>query len=66
MTMTPASALAFFASAIKSGEPWTPICQQAMNEAMAHLTQPTQSVDVEKVCCPLESVIESDDKTRRK
>jgi hypothetical protein len=37
MTMTPASALSFFASVIKSGEPWTPICQQAMDEAMAHM-----------------------------
>lgn len=29
------SAVAFFASVIKSGEPWTPSCQEALDEALA-------------------------------
>lgn len=45
MSMTPANALAFFASVIKSGEPWTPSCQQAYDEAMSHLAQPRAVTD---------------------
>ena len=37
--MTPESALLFFASVIKSGESWSPQCQQALDEARAHLAQ---------------------------
>lgn len=40
--MTPTETLAFFASVIKSGEPWTATCQQAMDDAMDHLAQPAQ------------------------
>lgn len=48
-TMTPAMALSFFASVIKSGEPWTATCQQALDEARAHLAQPAPAVDVDTV-----------------
>lgn len=37
MKMTPAATLAFFASVIKSGAPWTDTCQKAYDEAMAVL-----------------------------
>jgi hypothetical protein len=44
--MTPEETLAFFASVIKSGEGWTATCQQAMDDAMGHIAQPAQAVDV--------------------
>lgn len=37
LKMTPGMTLAFFASVIKSGEPWTGTCQKAYDEAMAAL-----------------------------
>ena len=41
LKMTPGMTLAFFASVIKSGEPWTGTCQKAYDEAMAALASPT-------------------------
>jgi hypothetical protein len=35
--LTPLQTLAFFASVIKSGEQWTPTCQQAYDEGKAAL-----------------------------
>jgi hypothetical protein len=32
--------LAFFSSVIKSGEPWTPVCQQEYDKARASLPSP--------------------------
>jgi len=40
LNMTPKQTLAFFASVIKSGEPWTGTCQKAYDEAMAALSSP--------------------------
>jgi hypothetical protein len=71
--MTPTETLAFFASVIKSGEPWTPACQQAMDDAMARLAQPAQAVDVgaireviaELYCAPYRTAREQADKLTR-
>lgn len=40
LKLTPKQTLAFFASVIKSGEPWTGTCQKAYDEAMAALASP--------------------------
>lgn len=40
LKLTPGQTLAFFASVIKSGEPWTGTCQKAYDEAMAALSSP--------------------------
>jgi hypothetical protein len=34
-----ATALGLFASCIKSGEEWTPVCERALREAQAALTK---------------------------
>ena len=42
--MTPATTLAFFASVIKSGEPWTDTCQKAYDEATAEIASSAEDV----------------------
>lgn len=57
LNMTPKQTLAFFASVIKSGEPWTGTCQKAYDEAMAALASPmtalTPAAEEEGESCPL-------------
>jgi len=44
LELTPSQTLAFFASVIKSGEPWTATCQKAYDEAQAALLASRQSI----------------------
>ena len=57
LNLTPWQTLAFFASVIKSGEPWTGTCQKAYDEAMVALcASPPPPEDVRRMREALEVI----------